>query len=235
MKYRCQICNIIYNRPSLKIPGNNIAVRPANYYCNWHNVIYLMKCKKCDLGNYIGETSTFPRLRMNNHKKSIRDNNKWLPVTRHFNKLDHSSFDLDCVISNGDISNETGRLIDEQTLIRKVKTDTHGLNQDLDFPTPYKYFHKWYTSPSTHTHLTVDLHLRTHTALNNVLLLTGTLTIDAPLPPPTLPWRLTYIWEQWQLLLHFTTFLCWLQLTSCHWWRLQVWSKIMNIVCIPLD
>ena len=70
MKSRCQICNIIDTRPSLKIPGTNITVRPGNHYCNSSNVIYLIKCKKYDSGNYIGETSTFFRHRMNNHKKS---------------------------------------------------------------------------------------------------------------------------------------------------------------------
>ena len=96
MKSRCQICNIIDTRPSLKIPGTNIAVRTANYYCNSSNVIYLIKCMKCDSGNYIDETSTFFRLRMNNHKKSIRDNNKGLPVARHFNIPGHSI--CDCYI-----------------------------------------------------------------------------------------------------------------------------------------
>ena len=76
MKYSCKICNIIDTRPSLKIPGNNIAVRPGNYYCNSSNVIYLTKCKKCDSGNYIVETSTFFRLRMNNHKKASETTTK---------------------------------------------------------------------------------------------------------------------------------------------------------------
>ena len=58
MKSRCQICNIIDTRPRLKIPVVNIPVRPGNYYCNSSNVIYLIKCKKCESGNYIGETST---------------------------------------------------------------------------------------------------------------------------------------------------------------------------------
>ena len=94
MKSRCQICNIIDTRPCLKIPGTNITVRPGNYYCNSSNVIYLIKCKKCDTGNYIGETSTFFRLRMNNQKKSIRDNNKGLPVARHFNNQTTQSLTL---------------------------------------------------------------------------------------------------------------------------------------------
>ena len=109
-------------------------------------------------------------------KKSIRDNNKGLPVAKHFSKPDHSISDLECVILKGDFSNSTHRLIDEQTLIHKLKTDTHGLIQDLHFLTPYTYFHKWCTSPSTHTPLTLDLHMRTVatlTSLNNVPLLTS--------------------------------------------------------------
>ena len=76
MKSRCHICNIIDTRPSLKRPGTNITVRPDNYYCNSSNVIYLIKCKKCDSGNYIGETSTFIRLGMNNHKKASEKTTK---------------------------------------------------------------------------------------------------------------------------------------------------------------
>ena len=94
MKSRCQICNIIDTRPSLKIPGTNITVRPGNYYCNSSNVIYLIKCKKCDSGNYIGETSTFCRLGMNNHTKSIGGNNKGLPVARHFTNQTTQSLTL---------------------------------------------------------------------------------------------------------------------------------------------
>ena len=75
-KSRCQICNIIDTRPSFKIPRTNITVRPGNYYCNSSNVIYLIKCKKCDSGNYIGETSTFFRLRMNIHKKASETTTK---------------------------------------------------------------------------------------------------------------------------------------------------------------
>ena len=55
---------------SSKIPETDITVRPDNYYCNLSNVIYLIKCKKCESVNYIGETSTILRLNMNNHKKA---------------------------------------------------------------------------------------------------------------------------------------------------------------------
>ena len=59
-------------------------------------------CNKCDSGNYIGETSNRLRLRLNNHKKSIRDNSRGCPVPVHFNRPDHSSKNLRCVIMRGD-------------------------------------------------------------------------------------------------------------------------------------
>ena len=107
-----------------------------------HIYIYVYTMLEIDSGSYIGEASTLIRLRMNNHKKSIRDNNKGLPVARHFNKPGHSICDLKCVILKGDFSNNADRLIEEQTLIRRLKTDTHGLIHDIDFHAPYTYFHK---------------------------------------------------------------------------------------------
>ena len=54
-----------------------------------------------------------------------------------------------------DFASSTDRLIEVQTLIGKLKTDTHSLDQDLDHPTPYMYFHS--PSPSSHTPLTAWL------------------------------------------------------------------------------
>ena len=136
----------------------DITVRQCNYNCNSFNVIYLIKYKKCDSGNYIGDTSTITSLLMNSHKKCIRDNNKGVPVARNFNKPDHSISDLGSLILKRDVSNSTDRLIEEQTLIRKLKNDTLGLNQDLDFLTLYFYTILYYA-----------------------------FTSDTPLPPLTLP------------------------------------------------
>ena len=82
-------------------------MRPGNYKCNSSNVNYLINSKKCDSGNYIGEASAIFRFHMNNHTKNIWDNNKGLPVARHFNETDHSISDLECVILKGDFSNGT--------------------------------------------------------------------------------------------------------------------------------
>ena len=89
-------------------------------------------------GNYIGETSNRLRLRLNNHKKSIRDNSSVFPVAVHFNLPDHSLKNLRCVIQRGDFKTTADRLIYEQTLIHKFKTHS----KDLPFLSPYIYFHQ---------------------------------------------------------------------------------------------
>ena len=99
-------------------------------------------CSKCDSGNYIGETSNRLLLRLNNHKKSIRDNSRGFPVAVHFNLPDHSLKNLRCVILRGDFKTTADRLICEQTLIHKFKTHSKGVNQDLSFLSPYSYFHQ---------------------------------------------------------------------------------------------
>ena len=99
-------------------------------------------CSKCDSGNYIGETSNRLRLRLNNNKKSIRDNSRGFPVAVYFNLPDHSLKNLRCVILRGDFKTTADRLICEQTLIHKFKTHSKGVNQDLLFLSPYSYFHQ---------------------------------------------------------------------------------------------
>ena len=83
-KPRCQICNIITTDTVINIPGTSQIYHPGNYNCDSSNIVYLLMCNKCNYGNYVGETSTKFRLRMNNHKKSIRDNHKGLPVAVHY-------------------------------------------------------------------------------------------------------------------------------------------------------
>ena len=56
--------------------------------CNSKNVIYLLTCKVCDI-QYVGETGTRFRERMNNHKSAI--NNAYATsVARHYNSAGHS-------------------------------------------------------------------------------------------------------------------------------------------------
>ena len=97
-KPRCQICNIITTDTVINIPGTSHIFHPGNYNCDSSNIVYLLMCNMCNFGNYVGETSTKFRLGINNHKKSIRDNHKCLPVAVHYNQTDHSINDISCCI-----------------------------------------------------------------------------------------------------------------------------------------
>ena len=99
-------------------------------------------CDKCDSGNYIRETSNRLRFRLNNHKKSIRDNSRGFPVSVHFNQPDHLQKNLRCVILRGEFKTTEDRLICEQTFIHTLKTHSKGVNQDLSFLSLYSYFHQ---------------------------------------------------------------------------------------------
>ena len=58
--------------------------RQLNYNCDSSNIVYLVICKKCNYGNYVDETSTKYRLRMNNHRKALETTTmvcRWLYIT----------------------------------------------------------------------------------------------------------------------------------------------------------
>ena len=111
MKPRCQVCDILDTRNKLQIPGTSFTILPGNYNCDSCNIVYLLMCSKCDSENYIGETSNRLRLRLNNHKKSIKDNSRGFPVAVHFNQPDHSLKNLRCVILRGDFKTIVERFI----------------------------------------------------------------------------------------------------------------------------
>ena len=129
---RCQICNLIDTRPCLTLPGTTSIVKPGSFSCNSSNVVYLISCNKCfnGKGNYIDETSTKFRFRINNHKSSIRNNTPGHPVANHFNMNNHTANDIRCCILRGYIKSNKERQLCEQKLIVKYIND---LNKDKSF------------------------------------------------------------------------------------------------------
>ena len=85
---RCQKCQHL-------LPGNHVLVNnnpmtiTDNFNCDSSDVIYVIKCIKCDVC-YIGETGTPIRTRINNHLSSIYRHDQYLPVAKHFTATPHS-------------------------------------------------------------------------------------------------------------------------------------------------
>ena len=99
-KPRCQVCNILNTQETITPPGTNIMLKPGPFNCDSENVVYLLMCTRCNGGNYVGETKSKFRLRINNHKLSIRNhrNQPGYPVADHYNSRDHSITDLSCIL-----------------------------------------------------------------------------------------------------------------------------------------
>ena len=51
--------------------------------CKSKNIIYLITCKKCNI-QYVGETTTPMRERVNKHRATIKKHEKDLHIVRHF-------------------------------------------------------------------------------------------------------------------------------------------------------
>ena len=141
MKPRYQVCDMLETQRKLQIPGSSSTILPGSYHCDSCNIVYLLMCSKCDSGNYNGHTSNRLRFRLKNHEKSIRDNSRGCPVAVHFNQLVNSFRNLRCVILRGDFKTTADRLICEQTFMHKLKAHSKGVNQDLSFLSPHRYFH----------------------------------------------------------------------------------------------
>ena len=140
----CQVCNILNTQETITPPGTNIVLRPGPFHCDSENVVYLLMCTRCKEGNYVGETKSKFRLRINNHKLSIRNhsNQPGYPVANHYNLRDHSISDLSCVILQGNFSSTKERKINEQKWALKLDCHNKGLNRDLAFLSHYSTFAK---------------------------------------------------------------------------------------------
>ena len=99
--------------------------------CKTSNVVYGIKCIKCEKLVYVGETGVSLYERFQNHLSAIRSN-KDEPIPNHFNNNNHDVSDLGIVgiekIKQNDILLRKAK---ETFWIRKFETvQPKGLNQN---------------------------------------------------------------------------------------------------------
>ncbi len=93
---RCGTC--LYFDPTSEFENTRDSTKCTirqNLTCGSENVIYLIRCKKCNQ-QYVGQTGQTLRKRFTHHKLSINKNTP-NPVGKHFNQEDHSL--QDCCIT----------------------------------------------------------------------------------------------------------------------------------------
>lgn len=127
---RCELCLNIMVADSVTSTANNFTWKINDTFnCNSENVIYLIQCKKC-LIQYIGETGTSVRKRMNLHKTHIRTLVPG-PVSRHLNSANHKGIsDFSFIILQGNFRTTRDRKQKESQFIHKFNTlEPKGLNK----------------------------------------------------------------------------------------------------------
>lgn len=82
-KKRCKTCPLMSTSNSFKSNCTNkeYQIKKA-INCNSENVVYKLSCNLCPI-DYIGETSTPLRIRMNNHRADVTNKNSIRPVSKH--------------------------------------------------------------------------------------------------------------------------------------------------------
>lgn len=126
---RCDLCDDILVTGSIQSTANNFNWKINGIFnCNSENVIYLVQCKTC-LIQYIGETGTSIRKRMNLHKSHIRRHVNG-PVSRHFNSVGHKGLsDFNFIVLQGGFRSARDRKNKESEFIYKFNTlEPKGLN-----------------------------------------------------------------------------------------------------------
>ena len=129
---RCSSCNYIVSHTSVVGPKSIVKITD-HIVCTSSNVIYCIKCSRCNL-LYVGETGRRFGDRIRDHLYDIRKNDETKPVSRHFNSANHSLsdfivFGLSLISGNNDC-----RKTKEMRLIHTLGTlAPNGLNERFVF------------------------------------------------------------------------------------------------------
>ena len=90
----CKFINLNCDTFTSTKTGREYTIR-EQMNCTTENLVYLITCKSCKY-QYCGETSTSLRVRLSNHRCTIKNNRNY-PVAKHFNKENHSVKDLEII------------------------------------------------------------------------------------------------------------------------------------------
>ena len=129
---RCQCCQYIIQGDKIDLKHRSVSCI-GQLDCNSENIIYLIKCTKCDIG-YVGETGNALRIRLNQHMSDIRLH-KQTAIAEHFNSEQHSlqHFKIMPIEKVAENKNANFRKLQESKWIDQLQTlKPLGLNQKKD-------------------------------------------------------------------------------------------------------
>lgn len=129
-KPRCKVCKHMTSTCLAKATSSDFAFKikePLN--CDSSNVIYMLHCEVCDQ-QYIGQTGTAFRLRLNNHRAHTRAL-PHLPFSKHISLPEHSFDKIRVTLLQSGFRSSREREQRESYFIHKFRTITHGINEHM--------------------------------------------------------------------------------------------------------
>ena len=124
----CNFCKNIIKSEILSSNGNDSHKVVQEARCTDRNLVYGIKCVKCNCAIYVGETERTLKERVSEHLRDIK-NSAEKPINSHFEN--HSEKDTQyAVLQNlGSNKSKSMRLLVEDIWIRKLKTlSSYGCN-----------------------------------------------------------------------------------------------------------
>ncbi len=89
----CALCQLMIERTQFGRTGSKLYEIKGNIDCNSRDVVYGTECKKCNDLLYVGEAMSLYE-RFQNHKSTIKKNDKSQLVAKHFNENSHTITDI---------------------------------------------------------------------------------------------------------------------------------------------
>jgi len=127
---RCLTCHMIQTTTTFTSTSYNHTHKlKFSLSCESSNLIYLIHCKRCAM-QYVGETGTKLRQRVNNHRSCIKIN-MCNPVSIHFNSPNHSIEDFSIIPLESLIDDNKGDRVRREAYYQLLLGTVYprGLNQ----------------------------------------------------------------------------------------------------------
>ena len=121
---------MFWKEKTISSPYCNVNIN-APCDCNTSNVIYLIKCLKCD-EQYVGQTGRKFLERIKEHVNYVRSKKLNQPTGFHFNLPGHNLSNLQAtIIEKCSVKSTMFRETREEFFIKRFKTKYNGMNKKL--------------------------------------------------------------------------------------------------------
>ena len=129
-KPRCKLCPMMSKVSTVTSTASSFSYQiRGNFNCDSANIIYLLECTLCH-AQYIGQTETAFRMRINNHRAHVKSL-PHLPLSKHVNNLGHPFHTFSAVVLQSSFKTHYDREARESYLIHKFNSVSGGINESI--------------------------------------------------------------------------------------------------------